>query len=131
MWGLENYILIIIPTRSDKKMDRLLSGVGDGCDSCLTPRGLWTDLETIEEGFPKNRTFENIRETWDSLAKDKDGEVIKRKADYETRKGQCHEPLTLRETLSFSMTHKVSLNICLFWDNECSSFPLDYLESML
>ena len=95
-------------------MDRLLSGIGDGCDSCLTPRRLWTDIETIEEGFPKNRTFENIRETWDSLAKDKDGEVVKRTGDYETRKGQCHEPLTLRETLSFSMTHKVSLNIGLF-----------------
>ena len=93
--------------RSDKKMDRLMSGVGDGCDSCLTPRHLWTDEEMIEEGFPKNRTLENIRETWASLRKRKDGEVFKTTGDYETRQGLCREPVTLRDTLSFTVTHKV------------------------
>ena len=93
--------------RSDKKMDRLMSGVGDGCDSCLTPRHLWTDEEMIEEGFPKNRTLENIRETWASLRKRKDGEVFKTTGDYGTRQGLCREPVTLRDTLSFTVTHKV------------------------
>ena len=88
-------------------MDRLLTGVGDGCDSCLTPRYLWTDLDTIETGFPKNRTFENLRETWDGLAKDKTGAVIKKTGDYENRQGLCHPPATLRETFSFTETHKV------------------------
>ena len=93
--------------RSDKKMDRLMSGVGDGCDSCLTPRHLWTDEEMIEEGFPKNRTLENLRETWASLRKRKDGEVFKSTGDYGTRQGLCREPVTLRDTLSFTVTHKV------------------------
>ena len=89
-------------------MDRLLTGVGDGCDSCLTPRHLWTDEDTIEKGFPRNRTFENIKETWASLTKRKDGEVFKSTGDYETRQGLCREPVTLRETFSFTITHKVS-----------------------
>ena len=93
--------------RNDKKMDRLLTGVGDGCDSCLIPRKLWTDMDTIEDGFPMSRTIENIRETWAVLEKDKDGEVIKRRDDYLTRQGLCHPPVTLRETWSFTLTHKV------------------------
>ena len=88
-------------------MDRLLTGVGDGCDHCLTPRHLWTDEETIEEGFPKNRTLENIRETWESLAKDRSGEIVKTTGDYQARQGVCRKPVTLRETLSFTLTHKV------------------------
>ena len=88
-------------------MDRLMSGVGDGCDNCLTPRNLWTDIDTINEGFPKNRTFENIKETWAALAKDKNGDVVKRTGDYETRQGLCHEAVSLRETWSFTETHKV------------------------
>ena len=97
--------------RNDKKMDRLLTGISDGCDSCLTPRYLWTDIETINEGFPKDRTFENIRETWASLEKDKNGQVIKRRGDYERRRGICHEPVTLRETYSFTLTHKVQISL--------------------
>ena len=69
-------------------MDRLLTGISDGCDNCLMPRYLWTDIDTINEGFPKDRTYENIRETWDALPKNKDGEVIKRPGDYETRRGR-------------------------------------------
>ena len=89
-------------------MDRLMSGVGDGCDSCLIPRALWTDDDTIDEGFPKNRTMENMRETWKSLQKREDGTVVKATGDYETRLGLCREPVSLRDTLSFTITHKVS-----------------------
>ena len=88
-------------------MDRLLTGVGDGCDSCLVPRYLWHDEDTIDEGFPMNRTLESIRETWESLKKNKKGDVVKFTGDYEERQGICRAPVTLRETLSFSMTHKV------------------------
>ena len=89
-------------------MDRLLSGVGDGCDSCLAPRSMWTDEETIDQGFPKNRTIENIRETWENLVRDKSGDIVKRTGDYQDRQGVCREPVTLRETLSFTLTHKVN-----------------------
>ena len=84
-----------------------MSGVGDGCDSCLVPRALWTDEETIDEGFPKNRTLENMRETWQALRKRRDGEVFKETGDYKTRFGLCREPVSLRDTLSFTITHKV------------------------
>ena len=106
--------LIYVLFRNDKKMDRLLTGISDGCDNCLTPRKLWTDVDCVEEGFPKNRTFENLLETWRSLAKDKNGQVIKRTGDYEIRQGLCHAPVTLRETWSFTMTHKVSIDKIVF-----------------
>ena len=96
-------------------MDRHLTGIGDGCDSCLTPRKLWTDLDTIETGFAKNRTLEDSKNTWLSLDKDKTGCVIKRRDDYETRQGLCHEPVTLRETFSFTLTHKVSRILGSLW----------------
>ena len=89
-------------------MDRQLTGIGDGCDSCLTPRRLWTDLNTIETGFAKDRNLKDLKNTWQSLDKDKTGSVIKRREDYEKRQGLCHEPVTLRETFSFTLTHKVS-----------------------
>ena len=94
--------------RADKKMERLMTGVGDGCDSCLIPRSLWTDPETIEEGFPRDRTLESNKATWASLKKRRDGEVFKVTGDYETRQGLCHEPKTLRQPTSFTVTHKVS-----------------------
>ena len=103
----QNHLQSLSLFRNDKKMNRLLTGVSDGCDNCLVPRQLWTDLDTVEEGFPKNRTFENILETWNSLEKDMYGEVVKRRGDYETRQGLCHPPVTLRETWSFTLTHKV------------------------
>ena len=34
----------------------VIKGVGDGCDSCLYPRDLWTNPDIIEEGFEMNRT---------------------------------------------------------------------------
>ena len=88
-------------------MDRILTGVGDGCDSCLTPRHMWTDEATIEGGFPMNRTFESVQETWASLNRNSRGEIVKKTGDFATRQGLCNEPVTIRETLSFNITHKV------------------------
>ena len=92
-------------------MDRLLTGVGDGCDSCLTPRSMWTDPEAISEGFVINRTIDIIRETWSKLPRTQDGEIRRKTGDYNIRQGLCSEPKTLRETFSFTITHKVSNQI--------------------
>ena len=89
-------------------MDRLLTGVGDGCDSCVTPRALWTDAGAIMEGFPINRTIEGIRERWEHLPKLSSGEVKRKTGDYAVRQGLCSEPLSKRETFSYTVTHKVS-----------------------
>ena len=89
-------------------MDRILTGVGDGCDSCLAPRVLWTNEESISEGFPLNRTFESNAQTWASLPRNSRGDLVKTTGDFATRQGLCNPPITLRETFSFSVTHKVS-----------------------
>ena len=88
-------------------MDRLISGVGDGCDSCTAPRALWHNLAAIEAGFSMDRSFHTNQDTWQNLDKNKQGSVIKRKADFEQRQGMCHEPKIMRPTLSFTITHKV------------------------
>ena len=97
--------------RCDKKMDRILTGVGDGCDSCITPRNLWHDLDSINAGFPMNRSFESVQEAWDNLDRNKQGGIIKRTADFEQRQGVCHQPKTARPTNSFTITHKVILSL--------------------
>ena len=94
-------------TRNDKKMARILTGLGDGCDSCLAPRSAWNDVEAIEGGFAIDRNYNQIRETWASLPRDSMGELVKKKGDYATRQGLCHPPISLREPTSFSITHKV------------------------
>ena len=88
-------------------MDRILTGVGDGCDNCLVHKNLWTDIEQIEAGFPKNRNLENLRETYKGLRKNEKGEIIREKGDYDSRQGITHPVRSLRETTSFTVTHKV------------------------
>ena len=90
-------------------MDRLLTGIGDGCDSCLAPPSSWADMSAVEAGFPKDRSIESLRATYDSLEKDAYGALKKRTGDFETRQGICNEVLSLRETYSFTVTHKVRI----------------------
>ena len=98
-------------------MDRLMSGVGDGCDSCLAPRSKWTDEDAINDGFPMDRNFEKTRETWANLPRNAKGDIVKRTGDFDSRQGLCHKPKYLREPLSFAITHKVreSLNFDTFF----------------
>ena len=51
-------------------MDRWLTGIGDGCDSCLAPPNSWADMSAVEASFPKDRSIESLRATYDSLEKD-------------------------------------------------------------
>ena len=85
-----------------------MTGRGYGCDNCYFDKVWWTDLETIEEGFPCDRTMEKDRAIWASLRKRADGEVFKVDGDFETRKGLSHEPVALRDPTSFTVTHKVA-----------------------
>ena len=56
----------------------------------------------------KLRKFMELRE----LRKYKKGEILKTTGDYDTRQGICAEPVSLRETFSFTVTHKVKLCSC-------------------
>ena len=104
--GMEYTFFPSFKERHDKKMDRLLTGVGDGCDSCTAPRSLWNNMVAIEAGFAMDRSVESTQAMWKGLDKNKDGEVIKRRGDYAERLGLCHEPNIVRPTLSFTITHK-------------------------
>ena len=88
-------------------MDRLLTGIGDGCDNCLSAPYTWSDVSAIDAGFEKDRSLESIRHTYDDLEKNARGEIKKVTGDYDIRQGICSEPITLRETFSFTVTHKV------------------------
>ena len=92
-------------------MDRILSGIGHGCDNCLAAPNLWADLSAIDDGFPKNRTLESLRETFEDLRKNGRGEIITQTGDFDVRQGICGEPVTLRETFSFTLTHKVRSSV--------------------
>ena len=48
-------------TRMDKKAARQMTGQGDGCTWCKTPRELWSDLDTIDQGMPIDRNIEQLR----------------------------------------------------------------------
>ena len=72
----------------------------------MAHRSLWTDLDSIDQGFVCDRTLAGNKETWASLRKRPDGEVFKVSGDFETRKGLCHQPKALRDSLSFTVTHK-------------------------
>ena len=114
LWNITALSSVILPHcfRNDKKMDRILTGVGDGCDNCLVKKELWTDIPTIESGFSCDRTLESVKETYQELRKNKKGEIMKTTGDYDTRQGICAEPVSLRETFSFTVTHKVKLCSC-------------------
>ena len=92
-------------------MDRILTGIGDGCDNCLVKKALWTDISTIDAGFSCDRTLECIKETYEELQKDKEGKVVKSSGDYDVRQGICGKPISLRETFSFTVTHKVKAKL--------------------
>ena len=68
---------------------------------------LWTDIPTIESGFSCDRTLESVKQTYEELRKDARGEIVKSVGDYDVRQGICGKPISLRETFSFTITHKV------------------------
>jgi hypothetical protein len=49
--------------RHDKKMDRLLTGIGDGCDLCTAPREVWNISEVIEDDlFEVDRSIAGLKD---------------------------------------------------------------------
>ena len=51
-----------------------------------------------------------MRETWANLPRTaKKGDIVKDTGDYLDRQGICRKPITIRETLSFTVTHKVKV----------------------
>jgi hypothetical protein len=54
-----------------------------------------------------SRSLERLWENWEILPKNDVGEVIRKTFDYDTRRGQCLPPSTVRELFPFTVMHKV------------------------
>ena len=90
-----------------------LTGVMDGCAWCEVHKDRWADPEAIKEGFKLTRTMEGMQELWTSLPRDKHGEVVRATGDWNTRKGLCHAPVTIRPLFHFTVCHKVRRGVNL------------------
>ena len=84
-----------------------LTGVMDGCAWCEDHKDTWNDPEAIMKGFKVTRSQAGLEELWQSLDKNRQGELIRRPGDFSTRKGLCHEPVTGRDLWHFTICHKV------------------------
>ena len=94
--------------RNDKKFDMLLTGVMDGCAWCEEHKSTWSDPDTIQQGFKITRSMAGLHELWESLDKNRHGELIRRPDDFSVRKGLCHKPFAKRDLFHFTICHKVN-----------------------
>ena len=53
------------------------------------------------------RTMAGLHDLWDSLDKNRRGELVRRDNDFRIRKGLCHEPISKRDLFHFTICHKV------------------------
>jgi hypothetical protein len=53
------------------------------------------------------RKLHKLRANWATLPRKRDGTVRRDTGDFETRKGQCHEPISIVELYPITVTHKV------------------------
>ena len=90
-----------------------LTGVMDGCAWCEVHKDRWADPAAIREGFMLTRTMEGMQELWKCLPRDKKGEVVRETGDWDTRRGLCHAPVTLRPLYHFTVCHKVRIQFSL------------------
>ena len=101
--------------RNDKKFDMLLTGVMDGCAWCEEHKSTWSDPDTIQQGFQITRSMAGLYELWDSLDKNRHGELIRRPDDFSVRKGLCHKPSAKRDLFHFTICHKVKYGHKNLW----------------
>ena len=53
------------------------------------------------------RTMAGLHDLWDSLDKNRRGELVRRDNDFSVRRGLCHEPTSKRDLFHFTICHKV------------------------
>ena len=64
----------------------------------------------IAGGFPMDRSYDDMKETWKTLRKNQRGEVFKKTGDFSTRGGLCHEPISERALFNYTVCHKVKIH---------------------
>ena len=77
-----------------KMVTNLLNCGGSYCTMCNKSQEDCQKIETIRAGFLIERDVETIRDLALSLMDTESGEVVKKKGDYNTRRGVCGQPLT-------------------------------------
>ena len=86
----------------------MLTGKIDGCSWCDLHKSTWNSPDAIREGFPISISMEGLHSLWESLDKNRQGELIRREDDYSVRKGLCHKPISKRDLFHFTICHKVT-----------------------
>ena len=85
-----------------------LTGVMHGCAWCEEPKDTWSVPAAIQRGFKITRSLKGLKALWRKLDKNRrTGKLIRRKGDYNVRKGLCHKPVTTRDLFHFTICHKV------------------------
>ena len=77
-----------------KMVNNLLNCGGAYCSMCVTSQADAHRVEVIEAGFIIERSVESMKELAMALTDPATGDVIRRRADYETRQGVCGVPIT-------------------------------------
>ena len=94
----------------DGKMVDIIQGdSGSFCHYCKATRKDANDLTCIMQGFHIEKTFEEMKATWDNI---ESGEMLYNDPD---RAGQCHEPMNVSDLKFFAILHQKlrSLDMCL------------------
>ena len=89
----------------DMKAANLYLGLGGAyCDLCDHSRADCHDPIVVRAGFEITRTIEDLHCIFEAVA-DEDGQVIKQRNDYDTRKGLTSKPIPNHEVISVQVLH--------------------------
>ena len=91
----------------DGKMHASLQGTGGAfCQMCMFSKSNCHDIEYVVNGFPVDRTIDNMHTIFSHLSNGGESPVTKKEDDYDTRAGVTAKPITHRElNTSISVTH--------------------------
>ena len=97
---------VIHDTMKDLKLKRDLSGCGGAdCILCESRTSDWKDPAKIADGFPITRFADATKQLYEHLIIEGQGEILKGKKDYASRKGLTNEPKTVSNQHSICITH--------------------------
>ena len=89
----------------DLKAANLYMGTGGAfCDLCSYSREDCHDPEIVKQGFEITRSVSDLHNLFDTLS-DEDGNILKRRNDYETRQGLTTKPIPDHEVVSVQVLH--------------------------
>ena len=76
---------------------------GANCILCTTKQNDWLQTDNISAGFPINRTASENMQLYIALAVN--GEIQKKRDDFDVRKGLTQMPMTISDQRSITVTH--------------------------